>query len=146
MSTARSFAVAASLALALGGCGFGDGSGGTYDDGTTHYTGPAGGAKLLIAWTLDGAEPSATACAGIDHLVLGLSYAGESVAISPIPCDLTRFRYDGLPEGHAVLSLGAYDRDERCLLANASDIAILSAALPDEPAPVLSLPAARPCR
>lgn len=148
MSTARAFAFVASLALFVGGCGFGDGFGGSGDsDEGTHYSGPTGGGKLLIAWTLDGAPPSDATCAAIDHLVLGLDYDdGSRVAISPIPCSLTRFRYDGLPAGHATLSLGAYDSTERCLLAQARAPLTLSTILPDAPAPVLALPAPRVCR
>ncbi len=106
--------------------------------------GDFGDGKLLIAWTIGGQPPTQAACAGVDHLVLALDNGYEQVEISPIPCLLTRFRYDGLPSGDATLSLTAYDASGCIAMAGSAD-GFLSATLPADPSPVLALDTLAAC-
>jgi hypothetical protein len=128
--------------FALGGC---------FDFGGPGSQPPPGGgggdgtAKLLIAWTVGGQPPAAASCTGVDHLVLDLDYAGGSVEIAPIPCDLTRFRYDRLPEGDATLRLTALDPGG-CEVALGTGEAVLSSTLPTDPDPVIAISTPAACR
>src|SRR4051812_19520790 len=73
------------------------------------YTGPSNG-RFLIDWTIGGLPASADACSGVDHLVLALySDDGRDITIEPIPCSLTRMRYDQLPDGPGTLRLDGID-------------------------------------
>ncbi len=67
---------------------------------------------LFINWTFAGKAPSATACTGIDHLTVSISpddYHCNAVTISPLVCELTRFRYDNVPRGISHLDLTSFD-------------------------------------
>jgi hypothetical protein len=136
--------VAPLVALAFAGCFGGDGSFGSSPPPPSGG-GLNGSGKLLIAWTVGGAAPAAPSCAGIDHLVLDLDYGpAGSAEISPIPCDLTRFRYDTLPEGAVTLQLSAVD-PRGCQVAVGSADDQISATLPSQPNPVIAVPAPVAC-
>jgi hypothetical protein len=107
-------------------------------------TGPAGSARLLINWTINGAAPSETACKGIDHLELLVDDGARGVTISPVPCALTRFRFDNMPEGQVLLRLDALD-GAKCVVASGSAAAELSEQLPPSPAPTIKLSQPIPC-
>jgi hypothetical protein len=80
-----------------------------HSSGFNHCNVPQDGI-LLLQWTVHGAPPSATSCAGIDHLVLDFETEScGSGTIEPVPCTLTKFRYDDLPEGQAAITLTAVD-------------------------------------
>lgn len=69
---------------------------------------------LFINWTFAGKPPSAATCAGVDHLTVDISpddYRCNGLSISPVICDLTRFRYDNVPAGIAHVDLTSYDNN-----------------------------------
>src|SRR5579871_3329665 len=88
-----------------------------------------GDAKLLIDWTIGGQAPSTTLCATVDHLALYLDNGTQQVEISPIPCNLTRFRYDGMPDGAAQIELDAFDANN-CRVSAGSAQDDLTSTLP----------------
>jgi hypothetical protein len=135
---------AAALAIGLGACGDLTGPGGAPP--SAGPSAPIGDAKVLIDWTLGGAAPSAAGCAAVDHLQLVLVSDVDQVGIAPIPCTLTRFRYDNLPGGANTVQLFALDA-AGCQLAQSPPVSVtLSATLPATPTR-LALPAihAGPC-
>lgn len=103
-----------------------------------------GAGKIFIDWTVAGQPPSKAACAGVDHLDLRLSSAWGDVTISPIPCTLTRFRYDGLPDGPGTLSLDAHDASG-CPVSSGSVDLTVGDTVPDAPSPTVSIGAPQPC-
>jgi hypothetical protein len=108
--------------------------------------GPAryGEGKLFISWTLGGQAPSESVCAGVARLDLRVESSYGRVTISPIPCTLDRFRFDGLPAGASNLILDAYD-SAGCRVATGRASATLSATLPENPAPTLAVSAVKAC-
>jgi hypothetical protein len=123
--------------MLLGACGPPDTGSGTQ--------GPLGDGRLLIAWTIGGQPASATACAGIDHLTLALfaDTYGE-VDIEPVPCSLTKFRYDALPEGSGVVRLDAIDASG-CYVGSGASYITVSPTLPASPDPTVAISAPGPC-
>lgn len=107
---------------------------------------PTGDGKMWIDWTIDGASPSAAACANVDHLVVDIQYRdGTGVEIEPVTCSLTRLRYDSLPSGPADITLTAVGAGG-CHIADATAAITLSPTLPAAPAPTIALPALPACR
>ena len=129
-----------------GGCfGVDTSEPGTSSGGAPVATGSHGDGKLFIRWTLGGMPPSDATCAGVDHLELTLVYLDQTVTIAPIPCSLTRFRYDTLPVGVATLELDALDA-QGCRMARGVVPDTLGATVPDSPQPTVAVPAPRACR
>jgi hypothetical protein len=112
--------------------------------------GPLGDGRILIDWTIGAQPPSATACAGVDHLVLLLAYDdGQQVQIAPVPCTLTRFRYDYLPVGGGAVQLVALDGPDdnnACIISEGMARIDVSATLPAQPTPAVALGAVHVCR
>lgn len=114
--------------LGLGGCGAGS------LDNQNERAG-----KILIAWTLNGVPASTDACNGVDHVDMTFqdSY-GSLLTVSPIPCTLTRFRYENLPLGNAALRIRAYrGGGENCPLGEGIVRLRVSDTPPDAPSPVV---------
>ena len=133
--------------LSLGGCIFGNSGSG--DDTSLQpnpmSTGPSGSGIILIDWTIHGTTPTAMSCTGVDHIELGLTYDdGSSVGIAPIPCTLTRLRYDHLPTGGGTLVLRAVDAGGCDLSVGQSSIDV-TPALPSTPVTV-ALPPISSCK
>ena len=103
-----------------------------------------GTGKILIDWTLGGDPPSKAACAAIDHLDLNLASGWGEITISPVPCTLTRFRYDGLPDGPGTLTMNAYD-PRGCAIARGSVDLTVGDTLPGAPSPTVAIGAVQPC-
>ncbi len=99
---------------------------------------------LLVDWTIGGAAPTAAACSGVDHLDLELVAGLEDVVIHPIPCALTRLRYDHLPDGPGTLTIHAIDASD-CEVASGSADLVIGDTLPAAPSPTVALPIPRPC-
>ncbi len=94
----------------------------------------------------DGAPPSTASCARVDHLQLTLAYSdGSGVDIAPIPCTLTRFRYDNLPEGDATVEIDALD-GSGCPVATGQAALHLAPTIPAAPSPTIALAPASGCR
>ena len=74
---------------------------------------------VSIRWTIDGVEPSATSCSGIARLQLRVTSSCNDGVISPIPCDLSKVRFDAQPEGDLSLLLEAIGPSEE-LVASGS--------------------------
>ncbi len=114
----------------LAGCSFGP-----HGDGG-HPQQCSGDGVLLIAWTLHGQAPSTTACSGIDHLEVDISPLDcGAFAIAPVPCELTRFRYDGFPDGAARVGVSALDANGNLIASGIVDVE-LSGSVPATPAPL----------
>src|SRR6516164_2513839 len=82
---------------------------GNSNDPSSDGQGNYGNGKLFMSWTIGGQAPSVSACTGIDHLTLTLDDNYQTATVDPIPCTLTRFRYDGLFEGPSTVRLDAID-------------------------------------
>jgi hypothetical protein len=104
-----------------------------------------GTGKIFVDWTLAGRAPSDASCTGIDHLTLLLTYDTRQVEIAPIPCTLTRFRYDTLPEGLATIEIDGLDTSGCTTTAGVTDIDVTNT-LPPMPQPTISLDAPIACR
>ena len=113
----------------LAGCSFGPHG----DNG--HQPQCFGDGVLFISWTLHGQPPSATSCSGIDHLEVDIGLSCDSVAIAPVDCQLTRFRYDGFPEGAARVGVSALDATGTLLASGIADVE-LAGTPPATPVPI----------
>ena len=145
MRQIQTLLVALGVAL-IGAAGCGPDVGGPDQlvDGTMH-SGPNGSGKILLAWTVGGNAPSMDACTGVDHLVLRLDNdRGAVVEIEPIPCTLTRFRYDNLPVGNSVIRMVGVDV-RNCEVTSGATSLRVTDVLPTSPN-ALSLAAPRACR
>ncbi len=88
---------------------------------------------VLISWTVRGAAPSSTSCAGIDHLVVEFdTQACGGGSIEPVPCDLTKWRYDDLPRGPAQILVTAVDANGNATLQGGVNV-ILEPSVPPTP-------------
>jgi hypothetical protein len=98
---------------------------------------PCGGdGVLLISWTMRGQAPSATSCSGIDHLEVDIAPLDcDAVAIAPVSCQLTRFRYDGFPEGPARIGVSALDATGTLVASGIVDVELTGTA-PSSPVPI----------
>ena len=105
---------------------------------------PLGDGRIFIDWTVGGQPPDALRCAGIDHLSLKLDYRGTGVRVEPIPCDLDRFRYDGLPTGSAQLTLTAFTASG-CATSSGTAAVVVTATLPATPTPRVPIDAPHAC-
>ena len=143
MKPRRVFTIALPLAVTLAcGCSSPDGGdmpqagAGPHEQTSGNVAGTGG--KIFVEWTLGGAAPSAASCTGVDHIELALLYAQGYVTIAPIPCTLTRFRYDALPEGDADLRLDAVDT-QGCLLQRGDAPVTLTETVPATPSPTVAM-------
>src|SRR5579883_1415903 len=125
-------------AASSGGCWGGTSTGdGAQPQAQSNGAPVAGDGKLFIDWTLGGAPPSTASCARVDHLQLTLAYSdGSGVDIAPIPCTLTRFRYDNLPEGDATVEIDALD-GSGCPVATGQAALHLAPTIPAAPSPTI---------
>ena len=114
-------------------------------DATSQGSVAGTGGKLFVNWTLDGSAPTAALCKSIDHLTLALFYAQGRVTIDPIPCTLTRFRYDGLPPGSADLEIGGYDA-RGCLVLDGTARITLTQTVPASPMPTVPMTTRAGCK
>jgi len=115
---------------AVGSPGFGNPSVSRRGDGCD---GPQDGV-LVLAWTVRGATPAAASCSGIDHLEVDLSSAACDVSIEPIPCALTHWRYDNLPDGDDQITLNAFDARGNVVASGVVEVSLTSAV--PSPAPI----------
>jgi hypothetical protein len=61
-----------------------------------------------------------------------MTSSGCDVEISPVPCALTRFRYDQLPDGPGTVTLNAVDGHGRQVGSGTAQV-YLTAAVPAAP-------------
>jgi hypothetical protein len=127
---------------ALVGLAIGAGCGGLTPSASQSYV--PGQGIVLLDWTIGGQPPSATACAGVDHLDLHVNIGSGGVIIEPIPCTLTRLRYDHLPDGPGTVDVNAYDATGCIVSAGSADI-VIGDTVPAAPSPTVALPALRRC-
>jgi hypothetical protein len=130
--------LAAIALLAAASCG---GHGDSPPDGHVSY----GEGRIFIKWQIAGAAPSDAECAGVDHLIVSLDNTITAVQISPVPCTLTQFRYDGLPEGSTLLRIDAVDGNG-CRVSGGEARTYVSQYIPGAPSPTIALTAIQPCR
>ncbi len=87
---------------------------------------------ISIRWTIDGAAPSAMSCSGIARLQLRVTSSCNDGVISPIPCDLSKLRFDQQPEGDLSLLLEAIGPSEE-LIASGSASYYARSTVPSAP-------------
>ncbi|MSP63070.1 MAG: hypothetical protein EXR72_22580 [Myxococcales bacterium] len=121
-------------------------------DGPTQYrvdpgagSGQLGAGKIFIQWTLAGQPPSPAACTGVDHLDVRLETSTAQVTISPVPCTLTRFRFDGMPEGPGNLLITGFDASGCRVTSGAARLTVVTTQ-PTDPSPTVALSAITLCR
>jgi hypothetical protein len=137
--TRSPLALLAAIALvAAASCG---GHGDPPADGHMSY----GAGRIFIKWQIAGAAPSDAVCTGVDHLIVSLDNGITSVQISPVPCTLTQFRYDGLPEGDSLLRVDAVDGNG-CRVSGGEARTQVTQNIPGAPSPTIALTAIQPCR
>lgn len=141
MKTSSQRWLAALAFLSLGGLGLGGCGAGSYGQGQNSGT-------ILIAWTLNGQPASQTACSRVDHVDMTFQdSAGGLLTVSPIPCTLTRFRYEKLSVGNAALRIRAFgDGAENCELGEGIVRLQVSDTPPDSPSPVVPVQLSGTCQ
>ncbi len=78
---------------------------------------------LSIQWTIDGQSPTDALCANVARLQLTVSGAcGGYGMISPIPCNLTKVRFDRQPHGSLDLLLEAIGPSEQLLASGTATV------------------------
>ncbi len=91
---------------------------------------------LYISWTIDGKPPSATSCAGIDHLTVTIDGSCDKVSIAPVPCTLDKFEYDDLPSGSDTIEIVGVDSTGATNVVGSQSGVDLSSAAPPSPVPI----------
>jgi hypothetical protein len=132
MKTSSNWWFAALAFFSLGGLGSGGCGAGSY------YPEQRSG-KIVIAWTVNGLPASTDACAGVDHMDMTFQdSSGAQLTVSPIPCTLTRFRYENLPLGNAALRIRAYrGSGDSCPLGEGIVRLRVTETPPETPSPVV---------
>jgi hypothetical protein len=88
---------------------------------------------LSLAWTIRGAAPTATSCAGIDRLSVDVENTQCGVTIEPVPCALDHWRYDNLYEGPVTAVVSAIGTNGLTIASGSVDTQLTSV-VPASPA------------
>jgi hypothetical protein len=122
------------LVFGLIGCDF-DPTGFGSPTLTRHGSCDAHDGIVSLAWTINGAKPTAESCQGIQKLVVSLEGDACGASISPVPCAIDKWRYDHIVEGRVDVVISALDNAGR-LVGEGSTVVNLTRSVPAMPAPI----------